>query len=157
MQTDYLVASVDVPGEVGDVLLQLWLATVAESGVLRTDTAQCVSPSCLVQLHSFNALCSRSFACACRHCPLHVLLVWCRRLAATREPEYEPKTARLGAAVDDDELAATAAARRSDRWQPSVVKQLLWKVLNRSRHNRYQDKRALLSQALQRWCSHGRS
>ena len=42
MQGDFLVTSCDVPGEAGDVLLQLWLATVAESGILHPDTAQCV-------------------------------------------------------------------------------------------------------------------
>ncbi len=42
MQGDFLVTSCDIPGEVGDVLLQLWLATVAESGILHPDTAQCV-------------------------------------------------------------------------------------------------------------------
>ena len=42
MQGDFLVTSCDVPGEAGDVLLQLWLATVAESGILHPDTALCV-------------------------------------------------------------------------------------------------------------------
>ncbi len=52
----------------------------------------------------------------------------CRRLAATREPEHELKAARLGAAVEDEELAATVAACHSHRWQPTLIKQLLWKA-----------------------------
>jgi hypothetical protein len=42
MQAKYLTASCGVCGEVGDVLMQLWLATVAESGLLHPETAQCV-------------------------------------------------------------------------------------------------------------------
>ena len=52
----------------------------------------------------------------------------CRRLAATGEAHHEPGAARLGAAVEDDELAASTAARRHERWQPRLVKDQLWKV-----------------------------
>ena len=66
MQADSLVASCDVPGEVADILLQLWLATVTESGVLHPDTAQCVP------LRFMGSLCTSLLSLVLAH-------TWCHR------------------------------------------------------------------------------